>query len=194
MQPTALPGFFGKLPSAGDFVQRRLPPAFVEPWDRHFSQLIAGARAQLGTQWAPAYRGSGLHAFVLGSGLCGELAWAGVLGPGEDRVGRCFPLAIALPLAQGAAPERGWYARAATLLGQALADRTLGVEAFDAQLQALAPDPDATAIPNAPRALAGQAQWWSGDGMVQHSVGLLSAHDYLGWLAQAALALPEATR
>ncbi|MBD7923360.1 type VI secretion system-associated protein TagF [Xanthomonas sp. CFBP 8703] len=187
------PGFFGKLPSAGDFVQRRLPPAFVEPWDRHFSQLIAGARDQLGTQWAPAYRGSGLHAFVLGSGLCGAGAWAGVLGPGEDRVGRCFPLAIALPLAQ-AAPDRSWYARAATLLGQALADRTLGVEAFDAQLQALAPDPDATAIPNAPRALAGQALWWSGDGVVQHSVGLLSAHDYLGWLAPAALALPEATR
>ena len=31
--PTAAAGFFGKLPCAGDFVQRRLPGDFVEEWD-----------------------------------------------------------------------------------------------------------------------------------------------------------------
>jgi type VI secretion system protein ImpM len=39
-----LPGFYGKLPTAGDFVTRRLPIDFVRVWDRwlaqHFAPLI----------------------------------------------------------------------------------------------------------------------------------------------------------
>ena len=35
---SAAPGFYGKLPARGDFVRRRLPSAFVAPWD----QLAAG--------------------------------------------------------------------------------------------------------------------------------------------------------
>ena len=31
------PGYFGKLPGAGDFVQRRLPPVFVDAWDRDWT-------------------------------------------------------------------------------------------------------------------------------------------------------------
>lgn len=27
------PGFFGKVRTQGDFVSRRLPPEFVQPWD-----------------------------------------------------------------------------------------------------------------------------------------------------------------
>ena len=34
------PGFWGKLPAAGDFVGRRLPAAFVEPWDRWVSRHL----------------------------------------------------------------------------------------------------------------------------------------------------------
>ena len=26
-------GWYGKLPASGDFVTRRLPPSFIEPWD-----------------------------------------------------------------------------------------------------------------------------------------------------------------
>lgn len=196
MPQVLLPGFFGKLPGAGDFVQRRLPPAFVEAWDRHFSQLVAAAREQLGAQWAPAYRGSGIRAFVLGADVCDAQAWAGVLGPGEDRVGRCFPLLIALPLAQAQGPAPAWYARAAAVLGEALRSRTLGVDAFDAQVLTLAPDPDATVVPDAaqaPRALRGHAQWWGEDGAVLHGEGLLAAHDYLAWL-RGGVAQPQAAR
>ena len=46
--PTSVAGFFGKLPCAGDFVQRRLPSAFVEGGDRHFEEAVAASRAELG--------------------------------------------------------------------------------------------------------------------------------------------------
>ena len=36
-----LPGFYGKLPLAGDFVTRRLPPEFVRFWDRWASRHLA---------------------------------------------------------------------------------------------------------------------------------------------------------
>ena len=89
---TASVGFFGKLPGAGDFVQRRLPRAFVERWDRHFEQAVFASRETLGQEWAAAYRASPTWRFVLSPQACGEGAWAGVFGPADDRVGRSFPM------------------------------------------------------------------------------------------------------
>ncbi|MFC3550058.1 type VI secretion system-associated protein TagF [Lysobacter cavernae] len=192
MPQAIVPGFYGKLPGAGDFVQRRLPPAFVEVWDRHFAQLVVHSREQLGAQWAAAYRNSGIRAFAIGAGVCGESAWAGVLGPGEDRVGRCFPLVIALPLLPAGVLDLAWYARAATVLTEVLTTRSLVADAFDARLLRLAPDPDATEVPGRPCPPPGQALWWGNDCAVLQSTGLLPAHDYLAWLAAADMtSLPQ---
>ena len=49
-------GFFGKLPSAGDFVQRRLPAGFVDVWDSHFESAVAESRRVLGGDWHDAYQ------------------------------------------------------------------------------------------------------------------------------------------
>ncbi|MBH1556124.1 type VI secretion system-associated protein TagF [Stenotrophomonas maltophilia] len=85
-------GFHGKLPGIGDFARRRLSDALVQAWDAHASQQLARhpqlAEAQ-GDGWC----------FAFAAGLCGVQGWAGVAAPSRDRVGRAFPLLLALPLA-----------------------------------------------------------------------------------------------
>ncbi|KRE88293.1 hypothetical protein ASG87_06665 [Frateuria sp. Soil773] len=136
-------GFFGKLPGAGDFVQRRLPPRFVEAWDRGFELAVEGSRGALGGDWQDAYRASPAWRFLLGPGVCGESAWAGAMGPAADRVGRCFPMVLAAALAgPGDAAwmlrERGgWFDAVERTLAEALADPSIGADSFDARVMAL---------------------------------------------------------
>ncbi|MCD9033570.1 type VI secretion system-associated protein TagF [Luteimonas sp. Y-2-2-4F] len=155
---TAIPGYFGKLAGAGDFVQRRLPPAFLDGWDRAFSRALAESRDRLGAHWQPAYLAGPVWRFLLAPGVCGAAAWAGAVGPATDRVGRCFPMVVAAPLATGTgAPavlhdgER-WYDAVERTLRAALGDRALGAEAFDARVAALAlpPEPEEPTLPQFP--------------------------------------------
>lgn len=151
--PSAAAGFFGKLPCAGDFVQRRLPASFVDAWDRHFETAVAHSRDALGDAWHEAFHASPAWRFVLAPGVCGEAAWAGVMGPGADRVGRCFPMVIAVPLSDGAAAIRGgtgWFERAERLHRAAQADAGIGVDDFDAQVAALYGPLDAGQPPRNP--------------------------------------------
>ena len=38
------PGFFGKLPEFSDFLSRRLPRSFLDPWDAWLQQGILSSR------------------------------------------------------------------------------------------------------------------------------------------------------
>ncbi|MEO6926491.1 MAG: type VI secretion system-associated protein TagF [Rhodanobacter sp.] len=142
--PHAAAGFFGKLPCAGDFVQRRLPSAFVDVWDQHFEGAVAQSRSVLGDGWHEIFHASPVWHFVLAPGICGGSAWAGVMGPGTDRVGRCFPMVIASPVvgdaAGGALAIRngtGWFDEAERVYAAAQADPGTSVDSFDAQVAAL---------------------------------------------------------
>jgi type VI secretion system protein ImpM len=42
------PGLYGKVPAIGDFVLRRLPARFVEPWDQWLRESINASQNQLG--------------------------------------------------------------------------------------------------------------------------------------------------
>ncbi|USJ00427.1 type VI secretion system-associated protein TagF [Xanthomonas prunicola] len=88
------PGFYGKLPAVGDFVHRRLPETFVDPWHVAMQGLLSAAAATITTpeQHAPVWR------FVLMPGLAGTAAWVGAMRASVDRVDRVFPLVIAAPL------------------------------------------------------------------------------------------------
>ena len=148
MHPTGAElGFFGKLPSAGDFVQRRLPPSFVNTWDPHFEHAMDASRQALGAAWQHAYRSSPVWRFLLSPGVCGPSAWVGVLGPAGDRVGRSFPMVITAPLAEPAAAPpilrdgAAWFAAVERVHLAAQADPSISVEAFDAQLLGLAQTP-----------------------------------------------------
>lgn len=92
-----LAGFFGKLPSTGDFVGRGLPDTFRRAWDAWLTRHIAPLQRE-GRTFPPA----GLR-FRLPSG--GHLA-AGVILPGEDSAGRLFPLSLVLIAAADLPPER----------------------------------------------------------------------------------------
>lgn len=131
-------GFFGKLPSYGDFVGRRLPAAFTGPWDAWLQAGLADSRAQLGEDWLPIYLNSPIWRFVLGAGVCGPQAWGGVLMPSVDRVGRYFPFTIAAGLDDGAIPAAAWYASLEALALPALGEG-FSLPGFDAALLELAP-------------------------------------------------------
>ncbi|HEX8592997.1 MAG TPA: type VI secretion system-associated protein TagF [Pseudomonas sp.] len=95
-------GFFGKVTSHGDFVVRRLPHGFVQPWDAWLQNLLHASRGQLGQQWLGTYLSSPIWRFALAPGVCGDNAWAGLLMPSVDRVGRHFPLTLAARVADDA--------------------------------------------------------------------------------------------
>lgn len=166
---TASVGFFGKLPGAGDFVQRRLPGDFVERWDRHFEHAVAASRERLGASWQERWFASPAWRFVLAPGVCGESAWAGVMAPAADRVGRCFPMVMAAPLGNDPAActrtlreAQRWF----DVLEVAHAEarrQGWGADAFDARLVAL-PGPQGVTRSDPAAALAGidwrgAAQW-----------------------------------
>jgi type VI secretion system ImpM family protein len=150
---TASVGFFGKLPGAGDFVQRRLPAAFVERWDGHFEQAVHASREALGEGWAEAYRASPAWCFVLSPQACGEGAWAGVFGPANDRVGRSFPMVLAAPVAPAQIEPllhdgTGWFDALSRVHARGQRGAPLDAEGFDALVAAL---PGPTTVPALPR-------------------------------------------
>ena len=91
-------GFYGKLPILGDFVSRNLPKDFIEPWDHWLQHSIAVSKQELGENWLKTYLTSPVWRFALTPGLCGKNGWMGVMIPSVDRVGRYFPLTIAVPI------------------------------------------------------------------------------------------------
>lgn len=102
-------GFYGKLPSQGDFVTRRLPWVFTEPWDAWLQKGLKYSREQLGDTWLDHYLSAPVWRFRLAPGLAGPTVWAGLWFASVDRVGRHFPLcfARAIPGADSAAAAAG---------------------------------------------------------------------------------------
>ena len=141
MEPSA-PGLFGKLTSHGDFMSRRLPPPFVAVWDGWLQACMLGSREQLGAAWLDTYLTSPIWRFALAPGVCDANAWAGVLMPSVDRVGRHFPLTLAagaaggLPLQQWVAEGADWYDQLEDLALSSL-DAHFNFDRLDAALQAM---------------------------------------------------------
>lgn len=140
----AVPGFYGKVPSHGDFLSRRLPRQFIEPWDEWLQAGLSVSREQLGDDWLETFLYSPIWQFALAPGLCGNDAWAGVMMPSVDRVGRYFPLTLAAkvnpwPLTALFEPECGWFA-ALTDLALASLDYDFDLDGFDERLAQLQPD------------------------------------------------------
>jgi type VI secretion system protein ImpM len=90
-------GLYGKLPTHGDFLRRRVADDFIAAWDPWLQHCIAGSRAVLGEQWLSIYLTSPVWRFALGPHVCGAAPAAGLLVPSVDRVGRYFPLTLVWP-------------------------------------------------------------------------------------------------
>jgi len=199
-EPELAPGFFGKVSTHGDFVSRRLPPALLGVWDAWLQASIQGSREALGPRWLQTYLTSPIWRFALAPGVCDRNAWAGVLMPSVDRVGRHFPLTIAAGAPGGGglldwvANGKPWYDQLEALALSSL-DERFQLDPFDGLLQAMPPlsdaplagqlggagcrlplaslDAVAAQVPAlASAALRGQSIWWT-DGSAEVEPSLL---------------------
>ena len=95
-------GWFGKLPTVGDFATRRLDGDFVQAWDNWLSTGLARLRTDGDGQWLDAYLASPTWRFMLTPGFLPAplqaQTWTGVVMPSVDRVGRYYPLTLACAL------------------------------------------------------------------------------------------------
>lgn len=143
-QRPGAPGWYGKLPAIGDFATRRLSPAFITSWDAWLQECLSESRAQLGEHWLDVYLNSPVWRFALMPGVIADAAWAGVLMPSVDSVGRYFPLTVACTLPTAPAPTlevlraHAWFDEIEQLALQALED-TLTPDALEARLQCMGP-------------------------------------------------------
>jgi type VI secretion system protein ImpM len=137
----ATPGWYGKLPSLGDFASRRVPDEFVRPWDSWLQEMLQASKAMVGEAWLDHYLVMPIWRFVLLPGLLGPSGWAGLLMPSVDRVGRHFPLTLAVPLtsllevADVVFSEGDWYTQLEDVALSAL-NPIRGPEEFDAAVAA----------------------------------------------------------
>jgi len=137
---TDSPGIHGKLPSHGDFITRRLPREFVDGWDDWLQHAIAASKADLGETWLDTYLTSPIWSFVVGAGICGSRPWAGVLMPSVDRVGRYFPLTVAVAVPDALSPCEvmvhggEWFERARDLALSSLEQDDFSLDTFDASV------------------------------------------------------------
>ncbi|WP_308364168.1 MULTISPECIES: type VI secretion system-associated protein TagF [unclassified Microbulbifer] len=127
-------GLFGKLPGHGDFIQRQLPGSFVTPWDEWLQRAVHGSRELVGESWLDYYLTSPIWRFVLSCGVLDECAWAGVLVPSVDSVGRYFPLTMAVPVPASAQANPFAVQAGADSWYRLLSD--LAIDALQSTLQA----------------------------------------------------------
>lgn len=143
-------GLYGKLPCRGDFLQRRVPQDFIDPWDGWLQQSLHESRARLGEAWLDRYLTGPVWRFALSGGVCGAQAYLGILVPSVDRVGRYFPLTLIAQLdpheclLSVACASHGWFAAAESLALDALEAEALDFDSFDEQVALLRERLDAT--------------------------------------------------
>jgi len=174
-------GWYGKIPGTGDFIARRMPPAFSEAWDRWLQSAIAGSRERLGADWRDSYLSMPVWRFVVSPGMLTGNAWAGVMLPSVDAVGRYFPLAVAsalpsasLDLVATLFEARAWFA---------------AIEAV--ALNAIAPAANATAIDAAIAAKPFRAEFLRTPRGHDDTVPIRGAKAQMLWVPLAAGAPPS---
>jgi type VI secretion system protein ImpM len=121
-------GFFGKLPAHGDFIYRDLPSSFISAWDSWLQGFVGSSREQIGEGWLDMYLTSPIWRFAFSEGVIDQHAWAGIVLPSVDRVGRYFPFSIAKPVAGKVSPlelitQTDWFEGVESAALQALDGR-----------------------------------------------------------------------
>ena len=146
-------GLYGKLPSHGDFLRRRVSDAFVDAWDNWLRECIVASREALGDRWLDVYLTSPVWRFVCGAGGCGPAPVVGLMAPSVDRVGRYFPLTLVseLPpyvsLAAAATRTRTFFDSAERLVIETLATDDVDFEQFDELVVGLRESLGAVSVP-----------------------------------------------
>jgi len=135
-------GFYGKLPSLGDFVGRRVPEHVVERWDHWLQESVAASRASLGERWLDLYLTAPMWRFFANRGVLSRQPVGGVVFPSVDRVGRYFPVTVFATLPDDAVglvvADRcaRWFERVEDLVLAQLDDESRDVDGFEEALAA----------------------------------------------------------
>jgi type VI secretion system protein ImpM len=146
-------GLYGKLPSHGDFLRRRIADAFVDRWDAWLQRCMAASRSALGERWLDMYLTSPAWRFACAPGVCGASGMIGLMAPSVDRVGRYFPLTLAaelperVPLIAAATAAAPFFHHAERLVIDTLATEQVDFDRFDARVVALRDELGPLAIP-----------------------------------------------
>lgn len=143
MSPIQL-GFFGKVPTQGDFIRRRVSGNFLAVWDPWLRAVIDATRQSLGEHWLDIYLTSPVWRFACMAGVCGEQACMGIVMPSVDAVGRYFPLTLVAEAPESlepfsiAATMPGWFDQAEALALTALDEQpAFDLETFDNHAETL---------------------------------------------------------
>lgn len=135
-------GFYGKLPSLGDFVGRGVPEQVVERWDHWLQESVAASRTSLGERWLDLYLTAPMWRFFANRGVLGPQPVGGVVFPSVDRVGRYFPVTVFATLPDDAVglvvADRcaRWFERVEDLVLAQLDDESRDVDGFEEALAA----------------------------------------------------------
>lgn len=146
------PGFFGKLPCNGDFIQYNVSQEWLERWDQWLQSCIFESRQALQNEWLNAYLSGPIWRFVLGEGACGSGSYAGIIVPSVDRVGRYFPITLVRQLDSGWNPLdvavcwAPWFEALEQCACDALDSQDLRLDEFTARVGRI-PDPLTVAVP-----------------------------------------------
>jgi type VI secretion system protein ImpM len=145
-------GLFGKLPSHGDFLRRRVSDRFADGWDAWLRQCLSRSQAALGDRWVDVYLTSPAWRFVAAAGACGPAAIIGLMVPSVDRVGRFFPLTLVAELPEdvtviaAASAATPFFNAAEQLLIETLEAEHIDFDRFDARVVDLGDALDAIVV------------------------------------------------
>ncbi len=124
-------GFFGKLPTHGDFVSSGLGPKFQAFLDTWLQAGMQAAQLAMDGVWEQYFRSMSPWRFVIERGIWGDITVAGVIAPSLDRVGRSFPLVIAAQIHDYADdPQRLYFDHAWFTAAEGIAE-TAGKRDFE---------------------------------------------------------------
>jgi type VI secretion system protein ImpM len=161
MSQTSLIGWYGKLPGAGDFVQRGLPESVVNAW-AHWFQLGLVYWQQTNSLQPRRMLEAPVWNFIVPPTLGSQMIQMGCISPAHDRVGREYPLCAMRLIDPQQWNNRQldvaaeWYQQLARLLVTAVR-RSFTQQQFDEALQGLVP------LPVAPLARANDIMQVLGD-------------------------------
>ncbi|AZI87333.1 type VI secretion system-associated protein TagF [Kosakonia sp. HypNH10] len=92
MTTTSAISWYGKLPSAGDFLQRRFPDALQRQWSHWFQVGLMNWQKEEQRGSERQFSNAPIWNFVVPPMLGGQQVQMGCLLPGRDSVGRQYPL------------------------------------------------------------------------------------------------------
>jgi len=173
-------GFFGKVPTHGDFVSSGLDNVVRSELDRWLQNGLSACAHAFGEQWQQQFGKTPSWRFIIEAGIWSRSVVAGVLSPSRDRVGRSFPLVIAAQLRDFTDHPRQLYLdatwfTAAEGLAETVGNRDFDIGHFSTMLKRLrlprASDGESGGIAGSPPT----SLWWQAEPGTGKVIGFRTA-------------------